>query len=233
MSADSHRRPPPIAVISPHLDDGVFACGQLLARHPGAVVITAFAGRPPSYEPMTEWDTSAGFHPGHDVIALRRTEDRSALEILGAQPNWLDFCDSQYGHTPSPEMLADALEATITSLEAPAVYIPLGLFHSDHKLAHAAMLPVARRHPDIAWFAYEDAMYRCIPGLLQERLDELRCECIDAGRAVRSSDEGHERKRRAIEQYRSQLRALKTPTRPGYEDALAAERYRRLTVVQP
>jgi len=33
-------------VISPHLDDAVFSCRQLLAQAPGSVVVTVFAGIP-------------------------------------------------------------------------------------------------------------------------------------------------------------------------------------------
>src|SRR5689334_10074107 len=91
----------PVVVISPHLDDAVFGCGQLLALHPGSVVSTALAGRPPSYATVTGWDAAAGFRPGDDVIAARRAEDRAALQILDARPVWLDFTDDQYGRSPA------------------------------------------------------------------------------------------------------------------------------------
>ena len=35
-----------LLVISPHLDDAVFACGRLIASHPSCVVVTVFAGLP-------------------------------------------------------------------------------------------------------------------------------------------------------------------------------------------
>jgi len=54
----------PVAVISPHLDDAVFACGELLAARPGSVVITVLAGRPPRDLPLTPWDAASGFHAG-------------------------------------------------------------------------------------------------------------------------------------------------------------------------
>jgi LmbE family N-acetylglucosaminyl deacetylase len=90
-----------VVVFSPHCDDAVFACGQLLETHPGALVVTMFAGRPP------------------------------------------------------------------------AVFAPLGLFHSDHRLVHEACIATAGGHRHGAWFLYEDALYRRIPQLVEERLTAL------------------------------------------------------------
>jgi LmbE family N-acetylglucosaminyl deacetylase len=67
-----------MAVISPHLDDGVFSCGDLLASHPGAAVVTVFAGGPSSSTDIKPWDAAAGFHPGDNVMAARRAEDQTA-----------------------------------------------------------------------------------------------------------------------------------------------------------
>jgi hypothetical protein len=39
----------------------VLGCGHLLAAHPGATVLTVFAGAPDRYpDPMTRWDNSRG-----------------------------------------------------------------------------------------------------------------------------------------------------------------------------
>src|SRR4051812_4728612 len=81
----------PVMIVSPHLDDAVFGCGELLGARPGSVVVTVFAGAPPTYETVTEWDALAGFRAGDDVMAARRAEDRDALAVLGARPVWLDF----------------------------------------------------------------------------------------------------------------------------------------------
>lgn len=215
----------PVIVVSPHLDDAVFGCGQLLAARPGSVVVTVFAGAPPSYETVTEWDALAGFRPGDDVMAARREEDARALAILNAHPIWLEFRDSQYQCSPTAPEIADALERAIGESDLRAVFIPLGLFHSDHHLAHAAALDVLRRRPDLAWFAYEEAMYRTIPNLVAERITALGQAGIGAKRAGESSPCGHAAKERAIACYASQLRALAAPKKPGYEDAREAERY--------
>ena len=219
----------PVVVISPHLDDAVFGCGQLLATHPGSVVITALAGPPATYETVTGWDAAAGFRPGEDVIAARRAEDRAALAILHARPVWLDFPDDQYGGSPPIATLASALEQAISATELTAIFLPLGLFHNDHKRTHAAMLRVLDRHPYFAWFAYAEPNYRLVPNLREERLQILHAAGIIATLATESSEAGRDTKRAAVAEYRSQLRALASPGKPGTEDVFAAERYWRLS----
>ncbi len=223
----------PLAVISPHLDDAVFACGELLAAHPGSVVITVFAARPPNGLPLTPWDAASGFHAGDDVIGQRRAEDRAALSRLDATPLWLEFVDAQYGPSPGEERIASALLDALTGAGLDTVFVPLGLFHSDHALTHAAALRALRRRPALHWFAYEDAMYRRIDWFLPERLRQLARDGFAAEPAGRSDGAALRQKRRAIACYRSQLRALRTPGRPGYADALRPERYWRLSLPEP
>jgi LmbE family N-acetylglucosaminyl deacetylase len=216
-------------VLSPHCDDGVFGCGELLASRPGAVVVTAFAGRPPAYDGVTPWDAAAGFGPGDDPVAARRAEDRDALALLAAIPRWLDFCDSQYHRSPGVDELTDALDAVLTAERAAIVAAPLGLFHSDHALVHEAALRLARALPDVTWLAYEDAIYRRLDGLLPARLDALRRRGFDVARVTlpRAPDAAR-RKRDAVLRYRSQLRALALPGHPGYDDAFAPDGYWRV-----
>jgi LmbE family N-acetylglucosaminyl deacetylase len=221
----------PLLVVSPHLDDGVFGCGELLAAHPGSTVITVFAGRPDYGDEPTEWDRSSGFHAGDDVVGARRMEDRAALAVLGASPLWLDFLDSQYLHSPTAEEIAPVLADAIRRVQLSVVLFPLGLFHSDHELVHQAGLLAMELVPERRWFGFEDAMYRRVDNRLEERLrgleaagDNLRIARTDTPRRVGPT-------RRAIEQYASQLRALATPGRPGHADAFEPERYWRLARV--
>lgn len=213
-----------ILLISPHCDDGVFSCAHLLMTHPNSVVATVFAGRPPAGQPLTEWDRAAGFQPGDDVIGLRRAEDLDALVILGAYPLWLDFCDSQYQQPPSGEDVALALREVLRVMQPAAVFLPLGLFHRDHLLAHEAGLQVRREAAAPVWLLYEDAIYRRLPGLVEERLRRLGEAAIRLSPV--SFPEGDPlRKRDAVGCYRSQVRALCQPGGPGYADALTPERY--------
>jgi LmbE family N-acetylglucosaminyl deacetylase len=103
-------------------------------------------------------------------VAARREEDREALGLLAAAPVWLDFCDPQYGPSPSVPALARPPGAAVGDARPTAVVFPLGLFHSDHTLVHEAALAIARDRPALAWYAYADAIYRRIPGLVERRL---------------------------------------------------------------
>lgn len=220
-----------IAVVSPHLDDGVFSCGALLAMQPGSVVVTALAGAPPRWERVTPWDAACGFAAGDDVIATRRAEDREAVALLDAAPVWLDFCDAQYGPPPALEALAETLGRAVEAARPAAIFVPLGLFHSDHELTSEAARTLIAADPARRWFAYEDAIYRRIPDLTARALARLAAAGI-APSAVELTARAAcvERKRRAVACYRSQLQGLSTPGRRGYEDAFAPERYWRLAV---
>src|ERR1700732_2299673 len=73
----SGARGTPLTVISPHLDDAVLSCAQVLLAHPGSTVVTVFAGRPPDGR-WSSWD-KACFRPGQDPMRVRQKEDRDAL----------------------------------------------------------------------------------------------------------------------------------------------------------
>ncbi len=215
----------PLVVVSPHLDDGVFSCGALLARHPGAHVVTALAGPPPDGVDLTEWDRASGFASSAQAVAARREEDRAGLATLGAQPCWLDFPDNQYGASPDADTLATALAVVLARARPATVLLPLGLFHSDHVLTHeAARLAVDRLR--VRWALYEDAIYRRYPGLRDEKLERLASEGLTLSPCTVSADTAP--KRAAVACYRSQLGALGTPGRPGHDDVFADERYWRV-----
>ncbi len=213
-----------VLVVSPHCDDAVFACGDFLATHPGAIVVTVFAGRPPPGSALTPWDAAAGFRVPDEVIAARRAEDRAALSLVGALPVWLEFRDAQYGPSPSPDELAQAIGAVVTPRRPRTLVLPLGLFHSDHDLAHRATLRMVEpgRGRTVLW--YEDAIYRRVPGLVAERVRALARGGLPVRRAAPArAGAASPRKRWAVRCYRSQLRALRSPGRPGIDDAFQEE----------
>jgi hypothetical protein len=79
--------------------------------------------------------------------------------------------------------------------------------------------------PGTTWVAYEDALYRRIPGLVRERLDALAGAGWRAGpQRIESMPRTRALKRAAMDCYRSQLAALATPGRPGHADAYEPER---------
>lgn len=206
-----------IVVVSPHMDDAVLGAGHLLATHPGCTVVTVFAGAPSEYptEP-TPWDASGGFAPGDDVVAARRREDRQALGLLRANPEWLDFVDHQYlakDERPSAAEIADALEQSIAAIAPTAVFLPMGLANPDHVSSHEAGLQVRSRliedAPTMAWFCYEDSGYKHIPGLLAWRVSKLFHSGLWPTPAVVPVDLDAGLKRSAILLYESQLPPLR------------------------
>src|SRR5690606_29791886 len=222
-----------LLLISPHLDDAVLACGDLLATRPGALVVTVCAGTPRDSARRTDWDAACGFAGAGEAMARRRAEDAQALAVLGARPRWLPWLDDQYAGDPAlpdpagcpvEQAMARDLHEAIVSFDAELVLCPLGLFHRDHHRVHEAALRVLREEPRRSWFAYEDVPYRRIPGLVQQRLMALaqgRIVATPAPAAGHAADD----KARAVECYASQLRGLAAPGRLGHADALAPEGY--------
>jgi LmbE family N-acetylglucosaminyl deacetylase len=196
-----------LLVVSPHLDDAVLSAGQLLAAHPGAVVVTVFAGVPDAG--LTgDFDTGIGFGDGASAMRARRDEDAAALALLGAVPVHLDHLDRQYRKRRDPG-LDDAIRADLAKLIAAhrpaAVLGPVGLVHADH-------LRVGRIWPtipagDTDRIAYEELPYRVRYPV--RAVDSARA-FVAAHAAVESPRPGGDvgRKAQAILCYRSQLTAI-------------------------
>lgn len=201
-----------IVIVSPHLDDAVLGCSQLMAAHPGATVVTVFSGPLEQYpDPMTHWDQIAGFVPGDDVLVARRKEDAGALAELGARWVWLDFTEHQYLERPEwvqAPAIVDTLEQTIRDLNPTAVFIPFGLANPDHDVTHLAAMLVRDRFGSVPWFCYEDSGYKHIPGMLAWRVSQLFRKGIWPTPACPRVDPGQERKRAAFAHYTSQILAL-------------------------
>jgi LmbE family N-acetylglucosaminyl deacetylase len=202
-----------VVVFSPHFDDAAMGAGHFLLAHPGATVCTVFAGPPERYpEPPSEWDALGGFVTGDDVVAVRRAEDLAALAHLGADHQWLEFVDHQYlapAERASAATVASSIAAVIDAVQATAVLLPLGLANPDHVVTHEAGLQIAMQRPDLAWFAYEDAGYKHLPGILARRIATLFQSPLWPTPMIVPTVQDHERKRAAIECYRSQLAPLR------------------------
>lgn len=198
-----------MVILSPHLDDAVFSCGHLLATHPGSTVVTVFAGYPADEKVLTEWDERCGFSSSQEAVLSRRDEDRQALSLLSARPVWLDFLDSQYGHSPCPRQLASTLLQTLVDLDPYELALPLGMFHSDHLLVHDAAVDLLGELPGLSHvYLYEDVPYRSQPGLLQQRLSALAAQGLLATPQGEELLQPSQRKAAAVAAYASQIRAL-------------------------
>lgn len=219
-------------VISPHLDDGVFGCGELLARSPGSLVVTVFAGIPAPGTPAPDWDRRAGFLHADQAMRHRRAEDRAALSALDAVPLWLDFLDDQYGERVEDEAIAAQLAAVIDAHPGHGVVAPAGLFHSDHERVHRAALSLWPRVPGArAWWCYEEAIYRRVDDLAERRRATWRDQGWHAERVALPAGEpaAREAKARAVRSYASQAALLDDGR---LDDTAAPETYWRLMLGQ-
>lgn len=214
-------------IVSPHYDDGVFSCGELIRDHPGTGLVTVF-GAAPNEGLSTDWDRDAGFADARDAVAARRDEDGAAAARLSAHVMWLGFSDSQYGPKPSAAGIASAMSDLISAIAATTVVFPLGLFHADHRLAHDALLRlVPSRDGSIDWFLYGDAIYRRHEAVVAQRLRRLRSARFLV-EPIQWPSVCSESKRAAVYCYRSQLVALSRRGRSGFLDVFRVEHYWRL-----
>jgi len=212
-------------VISPHFDDAVLGCGDLLAAMPGCTVITVYSGVPPAGTSAPDWDRRCGFATADEAMLAREREDSEALATLQAHALRLGLMDSQYASPDDPVRLDDALAGALGLLQPQRVYMPLGLFHDDHRRVCDAALRIGALS-SCEWLAYEEALYRRKPGLLQQRLAELLARGV-----VATPEPGPPpsdgKKASAVAAYASQLRAL--GLQPGMGDPAQPERYWRLS----
>ena len=203
-----------VVIVSPHLDDAVLGCANFMAAHPGATVITVFAGNPPAYptDPMRKWDVQSGFAPGDDVMETRRREDDAALAVVDATPVHLEFVEHTYnpGDRPvAPDVLVDALAPALTALSPTLVLAPFGLANPDHDVTHrACMLARGRLGDGVSLWCYEDSGYKHIPGMLAWRVSSLFRRGIWPTPVCPPTSTDEARKRAAIACYPTQLLAL-------------------------
>jgi hypothetical protein len=201
---------------------------------PDAAVCTVFAA-PPEHDMQTDWDAKAGFASAAKAMRMRTLEDNHALSLLDAIPLRLPFRGQQYLDSPSIGKLAAALEEVIYSSTANTLLMPLGLFDEDHARVFDACCEILPRLSHLTWFAYEEAIYRPMPGLVQARLVDLAKRGIVATPAQPAAnptlDVERQRllKREAVNAYQSQLRAFGPH---GYDDVFASERYWQLGVAR-
>jgi LmbE family N-acetylglucosaminyl deacetylase len=220
-------------VISPHLDDAVFGCGRLLAQAPGSIVATVFAGIPPRAMPTPPWDRDAGFNSAHEAVQARRAEDRHALSILRAEPHWLDFLDDQYECAVPDEALLDALRSLLDAHAQMGVLAPAGLFHRDHLRVQRAMLALLGEQPTTRrWFFYEEALYRCKEGLMEQRLAHWEAQGWTAQPAALVDEDATDgsalMKAQAVRAYRSQIALFRPDTLLDLERAECYWRLQRV-----
>jgi hypothetical protein len=130
----------PTVVLSPHLDDAVWACFSLLG--PGVTVATVFAGIPVSGPGW--WDAQCGITDSAAHVRDRRAEDARVLGSLGATPVHLPLLDGQYrDRGPSPVQVIDALAEHVPAARRIVAWSGIG--HPDHRDVRDAGLELHRQ----------------------------------------------------------------------------------------
>lgn len=211
----------PLLVVSPHYDDAVFSCGQLLATVPDSTVVTVCTAQPGDGRLLTDWDRRCGFTSASEAMSRRAAENRHALALLRAKGVDLAFLDSQYlpGPRNSTDLLGDTLLATISEFQPASVFVPLGLFHADHILISDVLMTLEQRIADVRWFAYTDIPYCKDAQRLQRRLAQLAQRGVHCEPELLPLETGMGKKAAAVEAYRSQFQGL------GHEDGRALMQY--------
>lgn len=217
----------PLLILSPHYDDAVLSCGQMIADRPECVVATAFTQIPRRGRMLTTYDKNSGFTSAGRAMQARRFENSEAMLTLGARRGIdLGLLDNQYDPAKdwdqSVHELAERLRDAIEESGATTIVGPVGLAHPDHVVCAGAFRIVASGAPHLDAWLFEDLPSRVLyPIETHERIEIWRTffpkmmlgflGCGD--RAV---------KQKAVACYRSQLWALDEPT------YLVPERFWRL-----
>ena len=226
----------PMLIVSPHLDDAVLSCGQLMAGRPDIIVATVCTAAPPSPhdKALTTYDRDCGYVNAGHAMQNRRLDDMNAVGSLRGSTVHLGFLDHQYrelGHgTLDPAAIAEALVRVVDEHGIGMAMGPLGLAHPDHEAtAEAFRLLLQHHRRQIEPWVYEDTPSRVLwPELVPARLAwwadvaGLHPELGFAGTGPLEAKEA------AISHYPSQLDALRAVSGGNLHTVLVPERHHRL-----
>jgi len=186
--------------LSPHYDDAALSCGGLIHQQTRteelALVLTVFAAPPDSDENLSPFARHQHENWGApaDAVAMRQTEDQTALARLGADYLRLKFTDCIYRgekkpgewfYTSNDDLfgpvhaddlpLVAEIAAAVTEMvpedESVTLYAPLAVGnHVDHQLVNMAARQLQLHGYRVVFYAdypYADPFYagRYAPGL--------------------------------------------------------------------
>jgi LmbE family N-acetylglucosaminyl deacetylase len=210
-----------VAVLSPHLDDGVYSLGAAISEcvRSGADVslITVFAGDPDSSWPASPWDRRFGFRVAGEAARARREEDHRACSVLGATPVWLPF-DDEFGPPTEDDDLWRSIRDAVA--RADIVLVPgFPLDHIDH--VRIARLALSRPLGSARVGLYVEQPYAAVRGEPPTVAADLTSLLVDepAWKAVRAPVAARWRKIRAWRAYQSQFQHF------GYRTLVNVLRY--------
>jgi LmbE family N-acetylglucosaminyl deacetylase len=167
----------PALLISPHLDDAVLSCGQLISTRRGSTIVTVLAGFPLGAHAGWSAQTT-GLPIAKDANLKRREEDQRASLVLGAQTVWGAFLAREYESVASASERArevqEFIAAAVAASDARSIFLPLGVTHPDHVTVSDAAL-FAVRDSKMESYIYMDMPYgQARPDRVWRRLRHIR-----------------------------------------------------------
>jgi LmbE family N-acetylglucosaminyl deacetylase len=137
----AHDPAAPAVVLSPHLDDAVWACFSLLIGDGPLAVATVFAGIPSG---TGWWDAKCGITDSAAHVHRRRDEDDAVLRSLGRPALHLPLLDGQYRDGEGVDPATVVAELARLAPAARRVYAWAGIGeHPDHEIVRDAGLRLA------------------------------------------------------------------------------------------
>jgi LmbE family N-acetylglucosaminyl deacetylase len=141
------------AILSPHFDDAVLSCWQLLAGSADVTVVNVFTAEPPAGTPPPWWDRATGASDPVERMRERHREDAAALALVGRSSVELGLLDDQY--RSSQLALREVVQRITLELAPQAIIHAPGAFdgHPDHVLVRDAALELARAGRAVVLYA--------------------------------------------------------------------------------
>jgi LmbE family N-acetylglucosaminyl deacetylase len=218
----------PAIVLSPHLDDAVWACFSLLASDQPLDVATVFAGIPEGT--VGWWDRECGITDSAAHVRRRRAEDAATLGTLGRRALHLPLLDDQYrnGERVDPAQIAGELAEQAPRVSR--VYAWAGIGHPDHMLVRDAGVFLA--HAGIPVTLVSDYCYNTRRGWptwvspegrpaadeqWREVIGDILGDRITQPRIARLDGEQSERKLEAMQGYATQYDNIEREE-PNWQD---------------
>ena len=223
--------PEPVIVISPHLDDGVLSCAQLIDASSDVMVVTVLAGAPNEHHEGYN-SKSTGEHFAPNAIKRRRAEDADAMSLLSSKFEWLDFLEGDYvderPRVDDDYAIREEIIRVLREERPVSVISPLGLYHEDHILVSDVCLDIARQG-GFEWYLYMDMPYGlAIPKTVSQRLAIVE-KRVDL-ESLEPFSGNPDVKRLSMKRYVSQYGPTRRSHRRGFRAAMKApERYWRVT----
>jgi LmbE family N-acetylglucosaminyl deacetylase len=214
-------------VISPHPDDAVLSCWDVLTRPDVRRVVTVFSGIPASDARPSAWDRLTGASDAVARASARRGEDRRALAIADCTPTHLDFLGSTHRtKTLDTAALRAAIRRSVA--DADVMWVPAAIGgHPDHIAARDAALEARGSR---TCFLYADLPYAArfgwpdghsgldVAGWLTAQVTGIPVDSPVFGdyRTTLLSDSKKATKIAALKEYQSQFTALQVSAGNGF-----------------